>query len=344
MPPTLDPGRRIKTLVTGAIVAIVAAGTPSASLAAETVKLDVRDPRNETSSVVAPAQSAPLEVGQRYVVTVTGTASIWPGTYYAQNTCGAADAQPMEPSPGQVRTLAGWDAQTIWAAPFGVEVYGLGLACNGLELPAHLPDKSPGFQIADGAGAWSKPDPVGGPRSIPRSDHQYTYEFVGSGQPLRFRFRDTPATDNSGVFTIVVRTADACAAERCLAAAVPATDQAVVPQSETDAASVPVSGARACTKARVLSIRLVQPKGLAFAKTTYFLNSRRARTVRGARIFVSQNRSTVRVQKFRRLPAGRLRLRVEVVTERGQRITVRRVVDRCGASRKARKIRVPKQG
>ena len=324
------------------LLAAMSFGVTSAS-AAETVSLDLRDARNLSTSATAAAQSSPLVVGESYVVTVTGTGGTFaPQRYPATGTCGVADAQPMFPSPGAPVTPAGWDAQTVYAAPIDAVIGpDLGRACNNTVLPAHVsPVTYSGFKIAVGTAPYSRPQPVGGNRSVPRTDHKYSYTFVGTGDPLNFRFADGPVSDNSGVFSIVVRTAAECAAVSCLADAGAEFDHPVqIAQSggTVDPDKTSVAGVSVCSTDRVLSVRVVQPKGVTLSKTVYYIGGVKTRTVSGKKIFIGKTK-TIRAQKFKRLPVGPIKLRIDFTTTKNKKFTVSKEFARCQPRKKARPV------
>lgn len=305
--------------------------------AAEVLKLDTRAPANSLFvGDGTPVQSSALAAGSPYVVTVSGTATVWALTPGSRPMCGIAESGPIEPSPGAPASPATWDAETVFASGQGFLVSPSGNACVTLELPRNQADRSSGFQIANGA-AYAKPVAFGGARSVPRSDHTYSYEVTGTGGPLRFRFLDAPVNDNTGVFTIVVRTAAECAAINCLGNQLPQSDQAATPLRSVDPGSIAVQGVRACGLERVLSVRLVRRKGTKFSKVVYYLNGKNRRTVRGQKNYILRTTS-VRAQKFRNLPSGPLKLRVVITFANGQKAVVTRTVARCAPRIKARPI------
>lgn len=309
--------------------------------AAQTLKLDLADERNGAKFLkgAAPAESAPLAAGTEYILTVSGTGSIWDaGAYTARGTCGIAEASAMERTPGAPPTPAAWDAAMVFAAPVGTNIGPVGVACQTVGLPLTVtPAFYAGFQFAVGA-AYDRPVPIGGPRTAPRSDHTYQYRVIGEGRPARFRFADEPSGDNTGIFTITVRTAAECAAENCQQFAAPEFDQVAPPAVVAAGVSSKVEGARQCAGSKVLSVRLVQPRGVRFRKASYYLNGKKVRMVGRKTMYVGKSTKLVRVQKFRNLPAGDIKLRIDVTTLSGQRYKIQRTIGKCSTTKKARRI------
>jgi hypothetical protein len=163
----------------------------------ETLYLDAHD--NDNDGDAGPVvTSEPLQTGVNYVIDVQGTytaysASLWTADRKGR-LCGAPDAQPWLPSPGQLDAPAGQDAELVYAQPWRHP------------CPA-LPHKNPGFQLDFGEG-WTRVEPVGGAPTAPAPDHHYTYLLEGRGVPVGFRIVDQPTSDDYGVLTVTVRQAD----------------------------------------------------------------------------------------------------------------------------------------
>lgn len=344
--------KRLTTTIALGIVALAAA--PGAARASETIKLDLRSPANATVSDAAAQTVQRLASGGDYVLTISGTGSIWDTADYGGNVCGKPEATPIEPSPGAPPVIASWDAAMVFAAPNGAPIRPGGNACKEVQLPTPSGAGTySGFEFSTaGTGAYVRGIPYGGVPTVPSAGHVYSYELKGTGVPLRVRFDDRPADDNSGVFTIVVRTRAECDAVNCLG--LPA---ATVPQSGTGTpgAATPgitgattttgtadtgaVKGVRYCNLDRVLSVRIQQPKGKRFTKVAYYLNGRYQRTVSGSKIRISRFLTLLRAQKFRTLPSGPLSLRVVATTSTGKKLTSKQTVQRCMPRIKARAVK-----
>src|ERR1039458_8424573 len=149
-----------------------------------------------------------LIAGEHYDVVITGTMSIWGATQWsaAGSQCGASEEQPLYPSPGAVNGPVGWDAETVFAVPPGVDFYSF--SCVSSQIPFLSTAHSPGgFETSvSGAGGFAHLTPIGGNRSTPTAGHTYTYAVTGTGQPASFRFVDDPVTDDYGIFMIKVLT------------------------------------------------------------------------------------------------------------------------------------------
>lgn len=326
-----------QALVPGLLAAVFGLAATGTASAAETIKLDTTNPGNSLFSKAIPAATAPLAAGQPYVITISGTATIWPIIPGGgQALCGVAEASVVEPSPGVGPRVGTWDAATVFASGAGWLVAPSGNACVDLTLPRSTSDRAPGIEFNSGAG-WAKPVPFGGNRVAPRTDHTYSYEVTGNGAPLGFRFVDAPVNDNSGVFTITARTAAECAAVNCLGTQSAQNDRIAQPVVPADPGSVNVKGIQQCGLERVLSVRLKRAKGVKFTRTVYYLNGKKLRTVKGKKIFIGRT-GVVRAQKFRKLPTGTITLKVIVTTTSGQKTSVTQKFVRCMPRIKAKPV------
>jgi hypothetical protein len=143
---------------------------------------------------------APLDQGDKYLVSVQGTASKWAKSHW-QNSgwCGDSDPAPMFTT-GQTGPV-GIDPEWTFASPRDSEYPH---RCNRIGL------NGASFQIDDGTG-FADRTPIfmatqssaGQLYPVPNPDHEYVYEVTGHGKPLRFRFVDNHY-DNYGAFKITV--------------------------------------------------------------------------------------------------------------------------------------------
>jgi hypothetical protein len=294
------------------LVLAVTAGTASA---AEQVVLDLGDSATETTAVGA---STVLETGQPYVISVTGTGSIWSADHWKRpGICGAPESKPMLASPGVENGLVGWDAETVFAVPAGV---GFLRECSPNAIPLHVKARSGGgFKINLGP-RFSHFEPAGGERATPRADHTYHYELKGEGQAPRFSFFDESTegrrNDNYGKLAITIRTPAECAAVNCLATAgrefdkqAPAAALAGAPAA-ANSPNLTLPSNRKCASRRKFQIRIKEPRGVKFRRATVTLNDRVFKVVRQGRL-----KATIDLSG---LPPGRFKIRIAATTTRGQ--------------------------
>ncbi len=202
-----------RTALVGAL--LLAASTPAAH-SAQVLKLDLASPQNAAPRGVA-VQSAPLQRRAAYVVTVSGTGSLWTPDASARVTCGAPEPGTAitEPTPGRAETPPTVDAAIVFAAPRGVPFLG-GFACVGKKPTA--PPAQSALRIGTG-GRLRAIAPIGGYPRRPAANHTYHYEVTGRGRPLQLQYADPLVYDNSGLLTVTIRTKEECRAERCTAPA-----------------------------------------------------------------------------------------------------------------------------
>lgn len=133
------------------------------------------------------SSSFSLTPGGAYLVTVQGTWSDW-----NDRLNGKPEPDAMFPTTNTARksTEVGLDPDTEFARPS----YGTGTP------PQHWTQLE--FSL-DGQ-TWAHLEPEGGPYSLPRPDHLYTYHLTGQGHPLGIRVHDSPLTDNYGALKIVI--------------------------------------------------------------------------------------------------------------------------------------------
>ncbi|MCU1693590.1 MAG: hypothetical protein JWM64_2681 [Frankiales bacterium] len=138
-----------------------------------------------------------LPQGTYHFLTVSGTVAQGVGPAI----CGTGVSVSINyPSPAKPQ--GGWsgvDAETAFAE--GDRFTG----CTR-QLPRH----NPRFVIDTGDGSgFQHLEPAGGPYTQPLASHTYNYLVTGAGNhvQLQYRFIDSPTSDNSGQFRIVVRQA-----------------------------------------------------------------------------------------------------------------------------------------
>lgn len=170
----------------------LALGAPKA----ETLWLDLYEYAGEDSS---PNEAGPiftskaLKHGKTYVVTVTGTFSVWCATCWT-SPCGARESAPMYASTGTANGPVGVDAEWHFAGPYP------GQCPAGGTAPVPLPTIQ--FSV-DGGGTWFVGEAID-LGTGPSSGHSYTYEVTGLNSPLGVKRGDTILSDNYGVLEITV--------------------------------------------------------------------------------------------------------------------------------------------
>jgi hypothetical protein len=194
------------------------ASAPSAH-SAQVLKLDLASAQNANPAGIA-TQSAPLKRRTRYVVTISGTGSLWNPDASAPVTCGAPeDGEITEPTPGRAATPPTVDAAIVFAAPRGVPFLG-GFAC--VKPTPKSPPAASALRMSTG-GALRGATPIGGQPVVAAADHTYHYAVTGRGRPLQLQYADPLVYDNSGMLTVTIRTRSECRIVRCTATAGTAT-------------------------------------------------------------------------------------------------------------------------
>ncbi|HEY5194026.1 MAG TPA: hypothetical protein VIJ39_09185 [Solirubrobacteraceae bacterium] len=299
------------------------------------MKLDTHVPGS--AAAAGPVSTAtPLVAGAHYDVIVAGTMSIWAASQWSApgTQCGASEELPMFPSPETVNGPTGWDAETVFAVPPGVDFYNF--SCEPSQIPFQSTKHSPGgFQVSvSGAKGFSHVAPLGGERSTPTVDHTYTYGVTGAGQPASFRFVDEPVADDYGVFMIKVLTAAECSAINCEGSAAAIEDQTVSPAANgkgevrgTSLVKLPASG---CLSRRSFPIHFRIPRGLKVATIAELVN--------GHTVHSFTAKTAAHVVKagvdMRGFPAGTFTFEVRVTTTRGQVLRTIRTYHTCKPSKK----------
>lgn len=191
--------------------ALLTPATPAS--AAQVLRLDLAAPANAVPGGVA-VQSAKLRARTSYVVTITGTGSLWAPAPDVPVDCGAPEpgAVITEPTPGRAATPPTVDAAIVFAAPRGLPFLG-GFAC--VEPTPTAPPAQAALRMGT-RGTLSPAVPIGGQPREAAADHTYRYAVRGTGRPLQFQYADPLVYDNSGLLTITIRTERECRKARCL--------------------------------------------------------------------------------------------------------------------------------
>ena len=134
--------------------------------------------------------SAVLETGVVYVVTVSGTVSLYDRWHWGQTCAGTPDPEPMFGS-GDRTGPVGVDPAYEFAMPSTSSVCDRGAPTlrSGWVYKARANDD------------WTPAETTAGLSS----DHTYSYQVLGLGEPLRTRIRETGRfSDNYGAFRVTV--------------------------------------------------------------------------------------------------------------------------------------------
>jgi hypothetical protein len=160
------------------------------------------DSRTATTSTATPAtEGLSMDDGVRYVVTVEGTFSAYRPKYMTAAARGwvlcGDPAQALMPSPGAAVSPTGQDAEYVFARPQWHN-------CDpNFTFPHHYGKKAPAIVIDNGDGTGFRHyAPLG---SGPSADHMYSYEVVGTGNPVHVELRDSQTMDNFGVLRITIQ-------------------------------------------------------------------------------------------------------------------------------------------
>jgi hypothetical protein len=317
--------RILKTLCTGTLATLACLLAPLPAGAAETIDVDL----NTNSTRAGAVRSATvLAAGQRYVVAVVGTGSIWGVSQWSNRgaTCGGPEERPLIASPGVENGPVGWDAETVFAVPPGVSFFP---RCSAANIPFHVPTQSGGGFKMDIGDGFKHREPLGGERSVPRADHRYVYEIDGRGQAAALAFLDESEQrrpDDYGIIRVTIWTDAECAAINCRAGTDRASDNvAPVPGARlpgaANASDITLPSSRSCASRRRFDVQLRQRRGVRFVRATVALNGKVVKTVR---------RGSIRAKiDLRGLPRGAFTVVIRATTSRGQLLTSRRKYRTC---------------
>ncbi len=317
---------KLGTAIVAAFVICLATGT--AAQAEQQLTLNLQD--EGSKGAAGPVLTAPLAAGAHYYAIVTGTGSIWAASQWSAPgiACGASEELPTFESPGVINGPVGWDAETVFAVPPGVNFYGF--SCVPSKIPFQSTTHSPGgFQISvSGVGGFAHATPLGGERSTPTSGHSYTYSLIGTGLSAGFRFVDEPVADDYGEFMIKVLTSAECSAIDCEGSAAASNDQ-IVSASTTGSSGVKgtslIKLPRACRSRRSFPIHFRIPRGVTVATIQELINGHLVHSF-GTTTSAHVVKAGVNLRNF---PAGTFRLELRVTTTRGQVLRSIRTYHTC---------------
>lgn len=302
-----------KTICLGmlAVALLLASAAPAPAI--QTLQLDTRVVLGSKPDVAGPVTTAqPLAAGQTYFAVITGTASIWRPSLWAEHgtpgPCGTPENAPLTPSPGVTNGPVGLDAETVFAIP--PRIMFQDFKCGTQPFPFDTILHTTGALQIDVGNGFSHTEPLGGPYNTPRSDHTYTYQLTGTGAPVSFRFMDFPLADNYGVFTMQVLTAAECAAVSC-------NGSPMTPATTTTAAGgvagshvVQAPQSVTCKSRRHFIVHFFVRHGVKIAQVVVFVN--------GHLIGRAMGTPTVRTPlDLRGLPRGAFVLDMRGVSSRG---------------------------
>ena len=196
------------------LVALAGAGLlalPAFAAVVTTFSLDTNDPLND-DTFSGPVFTSTLELGQPYLITISGTWSYWGtagwGTWTGTNAsdvcAGQAEELPQIQSPGVTNGPVGMDPEYAFAW-----ILGTGTLCPGGSPIGSPPLHLASLQISlDGGSTWQHLEPID---KAYNPEHSYQYLVVGLGSPadIGMRLLDFPTSDNYGVFTATVEATDA---------------------------------------------------------------------------------------------------------------------------------------
>lgn len=134
-----------------------------------------------------------LAAGQRYMVTISGTFSVWfPSDWtHPLGVTGSPEPLPMYPSETTINGQVGWDAEYAFAYP------------NDTGINWSLPFHQTAIRMSlDGGATWSHFEPQ---NSAYNRAHSYRYIIVGQGEPLGFWLDDGNFRDNYGMLKCEIR-------------------------------------------------------------------------------------------------------------------------------------------
>lgn len=158
------------------------------------------DPYYESTS-----STATLLQGRNYIITITGTYSLWAPFMWGEwtgdgttNTCeGKPEQQPMFLSPDRENGPTSHDAEYFYAYP-RYTWYGENTCMTG---DLRFGRSYSLMMSVDGGRSFSHVEPVG---SAFNQSHEYQYRLVGQGHPLEVKRSDVLYTDNNGMLKIVI--------------------------------------------------------------------------------------------------------------------------------------------
>lgn len=187
-----------QTLATATLVQKVleVASPTSKPTLIETMWLD--EQQNGTSNHVV--STTTLQSGVTYTLRVYGNSNVLPDSFGAMD----ADADDIifaSDTPGNTRTLAGWDYAYCYSREAGYSASSI----PALRTSDSNTAPGGGYHLIDLGSGGQRIAPVGGWPASPASDHRYEIEVTGQGQPLEIWTTDGASdpsvlADNNGQY------------------------------------------------------------------------------------------------------------------------------------------------
>ena len=166
--------------------------------------LDVYENAPPTVTVTTPIFTDVIKKGVPYIVTVEGTVSIWPKTSWSAVCAGTVNPLPDFPTldPSVVNGPVGIDAAYMFAFPKSSPSL-----CPGGNPKNTPPFRFRKFEVSTDSGVtWFAPEPTfpGNGAYNPAHIYQFMVTATSDNAKLAFHFKDSPLTDNYGMFKITV--------------------------------------------------------------------------------------------------------------------------------------------
>jgi hypothetical protein len=166
------------------------------TLCSECFWLNMYDPNNAPAGDFVVHTTLALDKGVMYLITIRGTYTVWPESWWVAPGQGAVESAPMYPSSG----AENWAAFADWEFLFG---YYRPIVSPSLPKPIVWNGIS-----LDGGVTYDYITPIGG--HTYNSAHAYEYLVTGKGAKAYFWRHDYPTNDNSGMFKICVQKVTFC--------------------------------------------------------------------------------------------------------------------------------------
>lgn len=160
----------------------------------EIIYLDTFDPGDHGAA--GPVSSSNiLSSGVRYLVTISGTFSVWSDSMWYSVCKGVPENWPQIPSPGITNGKVGVDSAFVFAIPED----------DVATCLMDTPYEHSRLEISlDNGVSWFALVPI---NPIYNTSHIYTYLVEGQGSRAQLRYSDHPTSDNYGVLTIQIENA-----------------------------------------------------------------------------------------------------------------------------------------
>jgi hypothetical protein len=169
----------------------------SSPLTSELLQLDTYEAANDGAA--GPVRSnGVMTDGHIYIVTISGTLSLWNSSAWSSICKGVPSDWPEEPSPGTTNGKVGLDAGFIFAVPSVAAA----LCASPDEPPIQNWSRGVRLELSlDDGESWSPAAPL-----YERYNPSHVYEYVveGQGDRIQFRWVDSTTSNNYGMLAIRV--------------------------------------------------------------------------------------------------------------------------------------------